>query len=247
MLSIGEIRTLQAFKSCALIYLVLVFFTNSSIAEEAKPDFEGTWMPARGPGLTKAFPRSDWNFTAKGKAQYEAYASKFNPDKDDPAHFCVGPGMPPSMAGGAPFPLEIIQREFDITLFFESYAQYRKIYIDGYDRPEPILPTSMGYSVGKWEGQTLVIKTTMLQERTLGRIQMSANATIEEKWYLGTNDEGTRMLYADLVFSDPEIYKENIEFRGAWVDSPGTPIMEYVCPLELYDLHLQRVLRGQPE
>ena len=217
-----------------------------ALAQSSAPvDFSGTWMPAQGPGLTQGFPRSDWPFTEKGQQLYDAFTAEFNPIEDDSAFFCVWPGMPMSMAAAAPFPMEVIQRDHDITIFFEAWGQYRKIYIEGYDRPEPILPSRMGYSVGEWQGETLVVNTHMLSERTQGRSLMSENATIIERLSIEEGPNGVRRLVSDIVFSDPDIYREDIHVRGVWNDSPGTPIMEYVCTEELYEQHLERVRASQ--
>lgn len=212
-------------------------------AQDTAPPFDlsGTWMPVRGDDATVGFPRSDWPFTEKGRALRDAFTSRYDPEEDDPAFFCVQPGMPMSMAPAAPFPLEIIQRERDITMFFEAWSQYRKIWMAGHDHPDPILPTRMGYSVAHWEGDTLVIETDMFAERTHGRSLMSADAELVERIRVETRDDGSRILIDEMVFSDPEIYTEDIEIRGVWEESPDTPIMEYVCSEQLYEQHLERV------
>lgn len=209
--------------------------------DEAPFDLSGTWMPVRGEGATVGFPRSDWPFTEKGRALREAFTSRYDPERDDPAFFCVQPGMPMSMAPAAPFPVEIIQRERDITMFFEAWSQYRKIWMQGHDHPDPILRTRMGYSVAHWEDDVLVIETDMFAERTHGRSLMSTSAELVERIRVQTRDDGTRILIDEMVFTDPAIYSEDISIRGVWEESPDTPVMEYVCTEQLYEQHLERV------
>lgn len=234
-------RTRSTTPVTVIMGLMSLLLVNMASAQSDPPDLSGTWMPAQGPGLTQGFPRNDWPFTAKGQEIHDAFTAEFDPIKDDPAFFCVPPGMPMSMAAAAPFPMEIIQREHDITLFFESWSQYRKIYIEGHDHPDPILHSRMGYSVGHWEGDTLVVETDMLSERTQGRSLMSENAEFTERIRVETLEDGTRRLIDEIVFTDPEIYSEDIHVRGVWNESPDTPIMEYVCTEELYQQHLDRV------
>jgi hypothetical protein len=209
---------------------------------QERPDFSGTWMPERSAELGwKGFPRDGWPYTEYGQQLQDEYQAVFDPTKDDPSFFCVQPGMPESMAQFAPFPLEIIQRDNDVTMFFEAWSQYRKIWMDGFDRPEPILNSRMGYSVGHWEGEQLVIETTYLSERTVGRSLMSNEASFTERLYVTEGSDGRRRLISDIVFTDPVMYREPINQRGVWVDSPNTPILEYVCSEGIYAEHLEEV------
>ena len=54
----------------------------------------------------------------------------------------------------------IIQTSSMIAILFEAYNHYRQIFLDGRPLPEPIQPAYMGYSVGKWDNDTLVVETT---------------------------------------------------------------------------------------
>ena len=184
----------------------------------------------------KDLPYTDW-----ARHYHDEFTSIYDPDRDQPAFLCVPPGMPVSMALAAPFPLEIIQRPHDITMFFEAYFQYRKIYLEGYDRPDPVLPTNMGYSVGHWDGDTLVVETTNLAERTQGTTIISDGARIEERMKLETDDKGNKSLVDKITLIDPKAYTRNIDMTGIWNWSPDTPILEYVCTNEMYQQYLERV------
>jgi hypothetical protein len=93
-----------------------------------------------------------------------------NEGKYDPEGFCVPPGGPRLM--GTPFPAEIIQipEEKRIVMIFEGGTHiWREIYMDG--RPHPPRDsidsqTWLGHSVGRWEGDTLVIDTVGFNEGT---------------------------------------------------------------------------------
>jgi hypothetical protein len=205
-----------------------------------RPDLNGLWTPARGPSGERPalrFP-SDPPYTELGRRLWDAYTTEFDPVVDDPARFCVHPGMPGSMIGTPTFPMEIFHREHDVTMMLEAYYQYRKIYLDGYDRPEPILTTRMGYSVGRWDGDTLVVETSHLSERNMGRILMSEAARIVERIRVEVDEDGNRLLVVDITFTDPEIYSEPIAMRGYWNSSPDTPIMEYVCSQNIFDEYI---------
>lgn len=84
------------------------------------PDLGGLWTPhfIRGKAVDNSPIRwlSSPPYTAYGQALWDAYAAEFDPAMDDPARFCVHPGMPTSMIGTPTFPMEIFHRPQDITL-----------------------------------------------------------------------------------------------------------------------------------
>ena len=226
-----------------LTVCICVFLLSAAVRADAgsHPDFSGLYMPSRDFSRVKGFPMKDLPYTEWARHYYDEFISIYDPDKDQPAFICVPPGMPGSMALGAPFPLEIIQRPNDITMFFEAYFQYRKIYLEGYDRPEPVLPTNMGYSVGHWEGDTLVVETTNLAERTQGTTIISDEARIQERMKIEIDDKGNKSLVDQITLIDPKAYTINIDMTGIWNWSPDTPILEYVCTNEIYQQYLERV------
>jgi len=91
-------------------------------------------------------------FTPLGKKVFdEATATQ---SKDDPEGFCLPPGVPRMMY--TPYPTEIFQLPERIVFVFEGGAHvWRNIWMDGRSQPQDPNPTYLGYSVGKWEGDTL--------------------------------------------------------------------------------------------
>lgn len=210
----------------------------------AQPDFSGLWFPsfrdANAPTLEPA--TVGMPFTETAQAMYDDYVANFGV-ADDPGGFCIKPGLPRSI-WGAPFPVEIVQTEGFINMLWEGYYQYRKIYLEGYPRPEPILTTRMGYSVGHWEGDTLVIETTYLREYPyMRRTPNTEEATVVERWNLasatGENGEELKYLTNEMVLTDPKLYTQPVRIVGTLRYSPDTPIMEYSCSEDIYDRYLQ--------
>ncbi len=208
----------------------------------ANPDFSGIWMPLieSDPAVERILWPQEPPYTENGRALWNAYTAEFDPMTDDPAKFCVHPGMPRSMLGTPTFPIEVFQREHDLTIFLEAYFQYRKIYIEVEDRepPEPILTSRMGHSVARWEGDTLVVETSYLAARDKGRVLMSGDARVVERIHMEVDDRGRRLLVDNVRFTDPAVYAEPIDIRGVWYHSPDTPVMEYVCSQNIYDEHI---------
>lgn len=215
-----------------------VLLVISSMSVQAQVDLGGLWFPAGGPGQE---PR-ETPFNDATQKIYDDYVASFTTE-DDPGSFCVAPGLPRSI-WGAPFPVEIQQNEAFITMFWEGYFQYRKIYMEGHPRPDPILPSGMGYSVGHWEGETLVVETTYLRAYPyMRRLPNSEEAMVTERISIVEipDAQGTpvKTLVNELTLTDPRLYSQPVKVTGHLRWSPDTPIMEYSCSDTLYEMHLQ--------
>jgi hypothetical protein len=80
----------------------------------------------------------------------------------DPEAKCYPPGVPRAMY--MPYPFQIVQSTEQITMHFQYAAAVRTVYFTE-QKPAPA-PSAMGLSMGRWEGETLVIETTGLDPRT---------------------------------------------------------------------------------
>src|SRR4030095_4330339 len=116
------------------------------------PDFSGLYFPA---GRQQDPQRPEYTPAAAGAAA--PHGKDFTLD-DAPGRYGQWPGMPRAV-WGAPFTVEIQQRPQDLTIYWEGYGMYRKIFMADSAPPVPVLPSAMGYSVAHWEGDTLVVET----------------------------------------------------------------------------------------
>jgi hypothetical protein len=131
-------------------------------------------------------------------------------NKYDPVMTCQPLGLPRQGT-----PMRIIQTDKDIIMFYRQYADYgggntefRDIPTDGRPRNEQtsIVGTYYGYSIGKWEGDTLVIDSTSFVDSTwLGRggLFHSDNMHIIEKLTRVGNE-----LHYDMTIEDPDSFIE---------------------------------------
>jgi hypothetical protein len=87
-----------------------------------------------------------------------------NLGKDDPEGFCLPPGVP--RVSGVPFPEKIIQTPTAIVILYETRATFRQIFLDSHTVVNDPQPTWMGYSKGRWQGETLVVETTGFNDKT---------------------------------------------------------------------------------
>ena len=64
-------------------------------------------------------------------------------------------------------PFKLIKTPGEIALLYEAFNHYRQIFTDGRGFPENREPTWLGYSIGKWDGDVLVVDTVGFNDETL--------------------------------------------------------------------------------
>src|SRR5580765_8928223 len=105
----------------------------------------------------------DVPFQAWAKAVYEQRQA--NLQQHDPESRCLPPGIPRLMA--TPFPFQIFQLSDRVLFVFEGGAHvWRTIFTDGRPHPKAPNPSFLGDSVGRWEGDTLVVDAVGFNEAT---------------------------------------------------------------------------------
>jgi hypothetical protein len=104
----------------------------------------------------------------------------------------------------------------------------RLIFLDG-RKAEPDYPDSkMGFSTGRWEGDTLVVDTTHLEAATITRngLDHTSGVHVVERFKLGPNG---KTLLATQEFEDPAVLENRgVHFIG-WSRQPGQHVFPYEC------------------
>ena len=152
---------------------------------------------------------------------------EWDPVQDNPHYGCLPKGMPTIMQ--QPFPIEFIDRGDEIHLRIEEYDLLRVIHL-GRTAPEPTdPPTILGNSVGRWEGETLVVTTTKidwpLSFNQIGIPQSDAARLVER--FTVVND-GARLRY-EITAIDPATYTEPLTLTKDYFWVPGLEIRPYEC------------------
>jgi hypothetical protein len=149
--------------------------------------------------------------------------------KDDPWNVGCLPSGPRGFVGGTPAGLlgKITQTPHVITVLFEDLT-YRQIFLDGRELPRDPSPSFMGYSVGRWEGDTLVVESIGFNERTWldssGHPHTEA-LRITEKFQrpnLGSMD-------LQVTFEDRKAYARPWTIPVSVALVADTDLLEYVC------------------
>jgi len=201
------------------------------------PDLNGIYFPA---GFARRTPQQ-LPYTP-GAAEMAAYWEENFQTEDEPGRFCIWPGMPRA-PWGAPFPVEIFQRDYDVTIYWEGYGMFRKIYMADHNPPEPILPTAMGYSLAHWEDDTLVVETSLLKPYPyFSGLATSSEATVTERIRLedrDVNGETVTFLVNDLVLTDPKVYTEPVMLHAEARKDPELFMLEYTCTNTIWEEYLE--------
>ncbi len=139
---------------------------------------------------------------------------------------CLPPGVPRIMK--APFPFEMVQRPGRVDMLHEYMHMVRRIYTDGRSHPKGLEPTWMGHSIGRWEGDTLVVDTVGLAAQTWldpGGDPHSDALHVMER--IRRIDHGT--LEDAITIDDPKAYKKTWTTKLTYELKPDWDIYEYVC------------------
>jgi hypothetical protein len=191
---------------------------------DGKPDFSGVWGLDAGPALfyIAGELKPGEADPAVGKL---LQAREENIQFDDPFVHCLPEG--PRFSHFLAFPKKIVQTPNLVIVLGEDLT-YRQIFLDGRPLPKDPNPSFMGYSVGRWEGDTLVVESVGYKERTW--LDFAGNPHSEQ---LRLTERWRRLDFGRLeiqeTFVDPVYYKRplNVKVNGTLV--PDTDLLEYVC------------------
>ena len=192
---------------------------------DGTPDLTGIWME---PGLKyliniaadlKEVPFQPW--------AAEEYKRRMDTrGKDDPNNFCLPSGIPEKEAVTSPW--KILQAPGVVIILYESRTIFRQIFTDGRKLPVDPNPTWQGYSIGHWEGDTLVTETA----GTNGKAWLDTNGhpvtealRVIEKFH--RRDFGH--LDLEITIDDPKAYTKPWTVHQTAEFQPDTELLEYVC------------------
>ena|ERR1700722_12075384 len=142
-----------------------------------------------------------------------------------PVTRCLPAGVP---AGAFIYSFKMIQTPQEVVVLAELSQPARQIYIDGRSLPKDLQPSWMGYSVGKWDGDTLDVETTGFTEASwldLSGHPRSESMRVHERYR--RRDFGHIDL--EITIEDPKYYTHPFSMKAALNLLPDSDILEYVC------------------
>lgn len=202
-------------------------------------DIGGIWMPtAIGPDgeRNQRYP-AVMPYLQNIKTGIENYRKNYVAEVDDNSRSCLPYGMPRQMMGRAQYPIEVIQTPGQITVLTELHNDVRRIYLDGRKKPEGWLPSWMGFSLGEWKGDELIVVTTGTREKGYPNPQSLA-LIITERFRLVESDSAGQMLELELTLNDPNVYSSPLVVRNYFRRYADVQMGEYFCGEDLWRQNL---------
>jgi len=190
-----------------------------------KPDLSGIWQPEVNPYRFNLIQdlKDEKVFRPAAQAVFLKRVADFRPD--DPVTNCL-PGGPSEMLNTT---YRIMQSPTVLAVLYESgTGRYRQIHMDGRRLPEDPNPSWLGYSVGRWEGDALVVESAGFNDRSwLDRAGHPHSEKLRVTERFRRVDFG-HMQY-QITFDDPETLTKPLTFSLAASYRADTDMLENVC------------------
>jgi hypothetical protein len=195
------------------------------------PDWGGVWVLTRGrpvPGSPPAEqPRLKGDYLAKYQAWQNEVRSNNGQARKEVSN-CMPPGMP-NMMGTGQYPIEFLFTPGRVTTLHEAWMQTRAIFTDGRPHPDDWELGIFGHSIGRWEGDTLVVDTIGIKPITeLGAgIKHSDKLHITERIHLAKDDPN--QLLIEMTMEDSEALEAPYHRTLTFKREREWNLMEFVC------------------
>ena len=224
-------------------------------ASNGKPDLSGVWQtePSSPEEMARLFPgldaivllgddpRTFSKYMLNVLADFKPEEAPIRPEaaavfeprakslgKDHPASHCLPLGITEAEGIGSPFPYKIIQTPGLIMVLYEADGTHRQIYTDGRKHTPDPEPSWLGYSVGRWEADTLVVDTVGFNDKSwldASGHPHSESLHLTERFH--RRDFGHMDL--QITIDDPKMYTRSFAIKYAQYLLPDTDILETVC------------------
>jgi len=195
---------------------------------DGKPDLSGFWMPREAVkyllNLASDMKPADIPFQPWAAELYKERID--NNGKDHPGARCLPSGIPEK--NNIPDGLKVVQTPDLLVFLYESRTIYRQVFLDGRPLPKNAQPTWMGYSVGKWDGDTLVIETIGQNGKTwldMRGLPGTESLRVIERY----SRPNTGVMNIDVTIDDPKAYTKPWNVRLTWRLVPDTDLIESIC------------------
>ncbi len=208
----------------ALVVIGAVFtLAAPATAQGSAPDLNGFWINQYTPDLSVALGKQP-PFTDFGAERWRTVDLA-----KDPTAICLPVG--PSRGFTAPFPFILVQNDKMISIMFEYQSIWRAIYLDGRAHPDDLAdyPYFMGHSLGRWEGDTLVVDTQGIDERswldTAGH-EHSAKLRLTERF----KKTGPDTIQWTVTYDDPVYFTRPWSIERTFTrGKPADRVLPYTC------------------
>jgi hypothetical protein len=218
---------------------------------DGKPDFSGVWQvepppPGEIEGLfggafvkqaegddSRQFAKYFHDFLIDFKPGEEplrpeaaALAAERRKTMNPPTSQCLPLGVPAIEM--IAFPFKIFQTADSLAIFHEVNGVFRQFHLDGRKLPENPFPSWMGYSTGRWVGDTLVVETAGFNDKAWmdlrGRPRSEA-MHVTERYHRRNFGH----LDIEATIDDPKVLTKPVTFKFTELLIPNSDVLEYFC------------------
>ena len=154
--------------------------------------------------------------------------ARYDPLVDDPALRCIAAGMPLVMDN--PFPIEFTDRGDEILLALELWDIGRTIHMTDSADGTGHRWTPLGFSTGRWEGNTLEVATADIDWAIFDDAGTPQSGQVRSFERFTLSDDERRLDY-EVTITDPETLLEPLMLRWHWDWVPGEALQDYGCTL----------------
>jgi hypothetical protein len=222
---------------------------------DGKPDLSGVWIiggadPNPAPGRPPLVRGGNFGAGLRGGLPYQPWAAELQKKRasenglNDPDGLCLPQG--PLQYHIDPQPLKIIQTPRQILIIYESNYGLRTIYTDGRSLPPPgsVQPFWHGYSVGRWDGDTLVVESNNFHGVDPNNVAPSNLPLLGSGWLdhrgspyteaMKLTERFRRVNYGlldiEITVDDPKAYTSPFSFRiNQQIVADGSELIEFIC------------------
>ena len=195
---------------------------------DGKPDLSGIWgteSPKYLADIAADFKPGELPIQPWAQALTNERKTGVHASEESNAN-CQPQGVP--RINATPNPFKIIQDPDLVVILYEAFGQFRQIFIDGRELPKDPNPTWLGYSVGKWEGDTLVVRSTGFNGKTwLDQMGHPTTDALQVTERFRRRDFGH--LDIEATIDDPKAYTKPWTAKVTLALQLDSDLLEYVC------------------
>ena len=195
---------------------------------DGKPDLSGFWVPTMAVkhllNLAADIKPGDVPLQPWAETLYKERID--NNGKDHPGVRCWPSGIPEK--NNIPDGVKVVHTPDLVIFLHESRTIYRQVFTDGRPLPKDAQPTWMGYSVGRWEGDTLVVETIGQNGRTwldMRGLPGTDALRVVERFTRPTIGR----IQIGVTIDDPKAYTKPWDVTLSWSLLPDTDLIESIC------------------
>jgi hypothetical protein len=195
---------------------------------DGKPDLTGAWSSEDNRYLTniaRDMKAEDFPFQPWSKKLFDERKDGSHSREDPDAH-CLPQGVP--KIDSVAYPWKVVETPNSIVIIYETFTYWRQIFTDGRQMDPNANPSWMGYSTGKWDGDTFVVDTRGFNGKVwLDQLGRPTTEKLHVTERFRRINYGTLML--DITIDDPGAYTKPFSVTQEIHLRPGWEPLEFIC------------------